>query len=218
MLDSKIPDREVARYLALFIRDRINKIVFGADSSVPLDTSTTARVLIQVCTMLVESTHYIIHNNHTFNNVMTTKVSMMRDDKARFGKVASFLWSQGGRDQLHLGQGLSEPLHTIQFCLYKLCRVGKEARNLFTGEILPIYNLVGSPRVMAHIQFHALKDHQCSGTVPAPARFPARCSTGMPAFPVLIVPCSGPSLCGKRRCIILIRFPSRETGSSRASS
>ena len=149
---------------------------------------------------------------------MTTKVSMMRDDKARFGKVASFLWSQGGRDQLHLGQGLSEPLHVIQFCLYKLCRVGKEARNLFTGEIHPIYNLDGSPRVMAHIQFHALKDHQCSGTVPAPARFPARWSTGMPAFPVLIVPCSGPSLCGKRRCIILIRFPSRETGSSRASS
>ena len=170
MLDSKIPDREVARYLALFIRDRINKIVFGADSSVPLDTSTTARVLIQVCTMLVESTHYIIHNNHTFNNVMTTKVSMMRDDKARFGKVASFLWSQGGQDQLHLGQELSEPLHTIQFCLYKLCIVGKEARNLFTGEIHPD----SSPRVMAHIQFHALKDHQCSGTVPAPARFPAR--------------------------------------------
>ena len=99
MLDSKIPDREVTRYLALFIRDRINRIVFGADSSVvPLDTSTTDRALIQVCTMLmlVESTYYIIHNNHTFNNVMTTKVSMMRDDKARFGKVASFLWSQGG--------------------------------------------------------------------------------------------------------------------------
>ena len=109
----------------------------------------------------------------------------MRDDKARFGKVASFLWSQGGRDQLHLGQGLSEPLHTIQFCLYKLCRVGKEARNLFTGEIHPIYNLDGSPRVMAHIQFHALKDHQCSGTVPAPApaRFPVRCSNRNASLP-----------------------------------
>ena len=88
MLDSKIPDREVARYLALFIRDRINKIVFGADSSVvPLDTSTTARVLIQVCTMLVESTHYIIHNNPALCIVMTTKVSIMRDAKARFGNV-----------------------------------------------------------------------------------------------------------------------------------
>ena len=87
MLDSKIPDREVARYLALFIRDRINKILIGVDSSVvPLDTSTTARVLIQVCTMLVECTHYR----------MATEVSMMRNDKARFGKVASFLWSQGG--------------------------------------------------------------------------------------------------------------------------
>ena len=60
--------------------------------------------------------------------------------------------------------------------------------------------------------------HHAGGTVPAPARFPARCSTGMPAFPVLIVPSPGPSLCGKRRCIILTMVPSRETGSSSTSS
>ena len=55
--------------------------MFGADSSdVPLDNSTTTRALIQVCTMLMDSTHYIIHNNPTVNIVMTAKVSMMRDD------------------------------------------------------------------------------------------------------------------------------------------
>jgi len=57
MLDSKLPDKDVARFLSLFIRDRVNKTVHATEGRVvPLDTSTTDRVVNQVCTMLAENT------------------------------------------------------------------------------------------------------------------------------------------------------------------
>ena len=101
--------------------------------------------------MLVESTHYIIHNNPAFCIMMRTKVSIMRDAKARFGNV----------NKQHLSCGLRvQALYYFQFCFYNLCRVVKEARNLMTGEIHAIYDPFGSPRVMAYIPFHALKKDQ----------------------------------------------------------
>ena len=101
MLDSKLPDREVARFLSLFIRDRINKTVYDTEGTVvPLDTSTTDRVVNQVCTMLAESTNYTITNNREFDIVRTTKLSMMRDAKARFGK--------GNKDHLSCGLRVAE--------------------------------------------------------------------------------------------------------------
>ena len=49
----------------LLVRERIITTVYGAEGSVvPLNTSTTARVVNQVCTILVESTHCIrLRNN-----------------------------------------------------------------------------------------------------------------------------------------------------------
>lgn len=85
--------------------------------------------------MLVENTSSNIQNNPAFDIVRSTKVSMMRDAKARFGK--------GNKEHLSCGLRVAEinyilgsdvlSLYTLfglqalfyfQFCLYNLCRVG----------------------------------------------------------------------------------------------
>ena len=61
MLDSKLPDKDVARpgfsRCSSGTGDRVNKTVHATEGRVvPLDTSTTDRVVNQVCTMLAENT------------------------------------------------------------------------------------------------------------------------------------------------------------------
>ena len=118
--------------------------------------------------MLVENTSSNIQNNPAFDIVRSTKVSMMRDAKARFGK--------GNKEHLSCGLRVAEINYILGsnvLSLYTLFGlhsstfssaftisagwVGKEAHNLMSGEIHPIYYPNGTPRIIAYIPFHALK-------------------------------------------------------------
>ena len=87
MMQSTLPEQEVANILCIFVRDRINMTTWTKSGvAEPLDTSTMERIFSHVTGILAEKTKYVINGNPVFNVARGNKASAMRDAKREHGK------------------------------------------------------------------------------------------------------------------------------------
>ena len=201
MLQSQLPDTQVANMLGSFIESRINLQLF-ADSKLnkPIDLTTTDRVFSQICSVLKYKTNYKIVGNPAWDIAREMKCGYMRDAKKKHGlgelqhqatplsRAQIDLLLHSDTISLYTPRALISCFY-LQLVLYFNPRVRSEAYNITRSELRRIYNPDGTPKCVVYIPQSSLKMDQgtCSSSSTRASRVYKR-----PA----VLPCpSEPKLC-----------------------